>query len=83
MEWWNYLYLNEGFATLMGSAIVNEKAYPEWRADSSFITDHLHRALKLDAKLSSHPIEVDCPNANDIGQIFDALSYAKAASGPP
>jgi aminopeptidase 2 len=82
MEWWNYLYLNEGFASLMGEVIVMERAYPEWRADSSFITDHLNRALTLDAKLSSHPIEVDCPNANDIGQIFDDLSYSKAASGP-
>ncbi|PPR03973.1 hypothetical protein CVT26_001080 [Gymnopilus dilepis] len=36
--------------------------------------------MALDAKLSSHPIEVDCPDANHINQIFDALSYSKAAS---
>lgn len=34
----------------------------------------------MDAKLSSHPIEVECPDANRIGQIFDSLSYSKAAS---
>lgn len=54
--------------------------FPEWKVDSEFISDHLNRALSLDAKLSSHPIEVDCPDANHINQIFDSLSYSKAAS---
>ncbi|PFH52379.1 hypothetical protein AMATHDRAFT_140150 [Amanita thiersii Skay4041] len=80
MEWWNYLYLNEGFATLMGEVIIAGTVFPEWKVDSSFITEHLNAALSLDAKLSSHPIEVDCPDANRINQIFDALSYSKAAS---
>ncbi|KAF9533368.1 leucyl aminopeptidase [Crepidotus variabilis] len=80
MEWWNYLYLNEGFATLMGEVIVPDRVWPEWRVNSEFITDHLNRAFSLDAKLSSHPIEVDCPDANHINEIFDALSYSKAAS---
>lgn len=48
---------------------------------SSFISDALNMAMSLDAKLSSHPIEVECPDANMVNQIFDALSYDKAASG--
>ncbi|KAG9318425.1 peptidase family M1-domain-containing protein [Chiua virens] len=80
MEWWDYLYLNEGFATLMGEVIIVGVLYPEWKVDSEFITEHLNDALDLDAKLSSHPIEVQCPDANQINQIFDSLSYAKAAS---
>jgi aminopeptidase 2 len=80
MEWWDYLYLNEGFATLMGEVIIADKIYPDWKVDCEFITEHLNDALRLDAKLSSHPIEVDCPDANKIDQIFDALSYSKAAS---
>ncbi|KAH7930860.1 hypothetical protein BV22DRAFT_1101563 [Leucogyrophana mollusca] len=54
--------------------------YPEWKVDSEFISDHLNDALDLDAKESSHPVEVHCPDANQINQIFDSLSYAKAAS---
>ncbi|TFK75168.1 leucyl aminopeptidase [Pluteus cervinus] len=80
MEWWTYLYLKEGFATLVGEVIIPDKIFPEWKLDSEFITDHLNTALKLDAKLSSHPIEVDCSDASRIGQIFDDLSYSKAAS---
>ncbi|KAJ6547370.1 hypothetical protein B0H19DRAFT_1237927 [Mycena capillaripes] len=80
MQWWDNLYLNEGFATLMGEVIILDKIFPEWKANSQFISDHLQSALALDAKLSSHPIEVECPDANHINQIFDALSYSKAAS---
>ncbi|KAH7916009.1 hypothetical protein BJ138DRAFT_763827 [Hygrophoropsis aurantiaca] len=80
MAWWDYLYLNEGFATLMGEVIVVDRIYPEWKADSEFISEHLNDALDLDAKESSHPVEVHCPDANQINQIFDSLSYAKAAS---
>ncbi len=45
------------------------RVFPEWKVDSSFITEHLNSALSLDAKLSSHPIEVDCPDANKINQV--------------
>ncbi|KAJ3554813.1 hypothetical protein NM688_g2912 [Phlebia brevispora] len=80
MAWWDNLYLNEGFASLMGEVIILDKVFPEWKVQSSFIADALASALSSDAKLSSHPIEVECPDANMINQIFDALSYSKAAS---
>ncbi|KAF9050721.1 leucyl aminopeptidase [Hymenopellis radicata] len=81
MEWWDYLYLNEGFATLMGEVIVAGIVFPEFKPKADFISDHLNAALALDAKPSSHPIEVQCPNADSINQIFDSLSYSKAGSG--
>ncbi|KAF7304688.1 Aminopeptidase [Mycena kentingensis (nom. inval.)] len=69
------------FATLCGEHTNSaDKIFPEWRAKSEFISDHLQSALFLDAKLSSHPIEVECKDASDINQIFDSLSYSKAAS---
>ncbi|KAK7047331.1 Aminopeptidase 2 mitochondrial [Paramarasmius palmivorus] len=92
MEWWTYLYLNEGFASLMGEAIIpicclvqrwsNKivRLWPEWKMFSHFVALHINSAFNLDSLLSAHPVEVDCPDANKIGQIFDALSYSKAAS---
>ncbi|KAH7342157.1 peptidase family M1-domain-containing protein [Rhizoctonia solani] len=80
MNWWTSLWLKEGFATIVGEVISIDQIFPEWRAHSEFTTDDLERALKLDAKRSSHPIDVDCPDANQINQIFDSLSYSKAAS---
>lgn len=41
---------------------------------------HLKRALDVDDNLSSHPVEVECPDANMVNQIFDGLSYSKAGS---
>jgi len=80
MEWWDNLYLNEGFATLMGEVIILDKIFPEWKLNSAFIANSLAYALDVDAKLSSHPIEVECPDAKMVNQIFDGLSYHKAAS---
>ncbi|EUC58817.1 leucyl aminopeptidase [Rhizoctonia solani AG-3 Rhs1AP] len=80
MNWWTSLWLKEGFATIVGEVVAINQIFPEWRADSDFTTDDLERALKLDAKRSSHPVDVDCPDASQINQIFDALSYSKAAS---
>ncbi|KAH9169600.1 hypothetical protein EDB89DRAFT_1984223 [Lactarius sanguifluus] len=65
----------------MGENIVLDKIHPEWKVDADFINKHLTVALRLDAKLSSHPIEVAVPDAGQIGQLFDPLSYSKAASG--
>ncbi|KAF7360192.1 Aminopeptidase 1 [Mycena venus] len=75
MSWWTYLYLNEGFATLIGELII-----PEWKLDAEFVNEHLNKAFSLDSGLSSHPVEVICRDANKINQIFDVLSYSKAAS---
>lgn len=80
MGWWQGLWLNEAFATLMGEVVSIARVWPEWNPYSSFINAHLRRALDLDAQRSSHPIEVPCPEESMINQIFDAISYSKGAS---
>lgn len=79
MEWWNDLWLNEGFATWVGWLAVDH-LFPEWDIWNEFLTDDLQYALSLDALASSHPIEVPVKNAAEISQIFDAISYSKGAS---
>ncbi|KAI4526730.1 hypothetical protein K525DRAFT_287090 [Schizophyllum commune Loenen D] len=80
MRWWDNLYPNEGFATLVGEVIITDKVFPEWKLPSEFIDVYWADALAMDAKRSSHPIEVECPDANRVNQIFDDLSYSKAAA---
>ncbi|ORY04712.1 aminopeptidase [Basidiobolus meristosporus CBS 931.73] len=79
MEWWNHLWLNEGFATWVASLAVN-KLFPDWNVWTQFVVDDLQRGLQLDALRSSHPIEVDVRDPAEIHQIFDAISYSKGAS---
>ncbi|EKM55868.1 uncharacterized protein PHACADRAFT_256779 [Phanerochaete carnosa HHB-10118-sp] len=80
MEWWDTVYLKEGFARLLGETIILDRLFPEWKLRPAFITSELVAAMTLDAKASSHPIEVECLDANVANQIFDALSYDKAAT---
>ena len=80
MKWWDNLWLNEAFATLMGELVIPDQIWPEWKVRAEFLRTHLTAALSLDSLRSSHPIEVDCPDANQITQIFDNISYSKGAS---
>nr|CAI6561727.1 BFH_HP1_G0023700.mRNA.1.CDS.1 [Saccharomyces cerevisiae] len=57
MDWWEGLWLNEGFATWMSWYSCN-KFQPEWKVWEQYVTDNLQRALNLDSLRSSHPIEV-------------------------
>ncbi|SAM58350.1 probable AAP1-alanine/arginine aminopeptidase [Ustilago bromivora] len=83
LDWWDNLWLNEAFATLMGEVVILDRCFPEWESASEFINVHLDRALDLDGKRSSHPIEVPLVGENvedAINQVFDAISYSKGAS---
>lgn len=45
----------------------------------SYVVDNLQQALSLDSLRSSHPIEVPVKRADEINQIFDAISYSKGS----
>ena len=83
MEWWTHLWLNEGFATYIEHFAVAE-LYPEYDVWSQFVvatTGHgLGNALRLDALKNTHPIEVEVHHPNEIGEVFDIVSYDKGAS---
>ncbi|KAG9243459.1 peptidase family M1-domain-containing protein [Calycina marina] len=78
MDFWDGLWLNEGFATWM-SWYSCDKFYPEWKVWQSFVTDTLQGALSLDSLRSSHPIEVPVKRADEVNEIFDAISYSKGS----
>ncbi|KAF9364033.1 hypothetical protein BGX34_002684 [Mortierella sp. NVP85] len=79
MEWWDHLWLNEGFATWVGTLAVDH-LFPEWDTWSTFVVDDMQRGIGLDSLRSSHPIEVPVNDPHEIHQIFDAISYSKGAS---
>ncbi|KAF8005058.1 hypothetical protein HF325_000515 [Metschnikowia pulcherrima] len=79
MDFWDGLWLNEGFATWM-SWYACDALYPDWKVWELYVSDSLQHALTLDALRSSHPIEVPVKRADEINQIFDAISYSKGSS---
>ncbi len=79
MEWWTHLWLNEGFASYIEYLATN-KLFPSWDIWTQFAYADLGVALKLDALKNTHPIEVEVGHPDEIGEIFDEISYSKGAS---
>ncbi|GJP41930.1 hypothetical protein CLOM_g1545 [Closterium sp. NIES-68] len=78
MQWWNDLWLNEGFATWVGWLGVDH-IFPEWDVWTQFACNDMDTCLHTDALLGSHPVEVPINDPKEIEQVFDALSYSKGA----
>lgn len=79
MEWWTHLWLNEGFASYIEYLAV-DKMFPDWDIWTQFSTADLGVALRLDALKNTHPIEIEVHHPDEIGEIFDEVSYSKGAS---
>ena len=79
MQWWNDLWLNEGFASWMEYKGVSH-TQPGWAMMDQFWANVLLPALKLDSLASSHPVSVPVNDPKEIEAIFDTISYKKGSS---
>ncbi|KAF3358459.1 hypothetical protein VdG1_00019 [Verticillium dahliae VDG1] len=79
MDWWDELWLNEGFATWVGW-LATDHLHPEWQVWPQFINEGMEMAFKLDSIRASHAIHVPVKDALDVNQIFDHISYLKGCS---
>jgi puromycin-sensitive aminopeptidase len=79
MQWWTDLWLNESFATWIEYKAVDHY-FPEWKIWDQFVSGEYLSAQALDRLESTHPIEIEIENPDDIRSIFDAISYNKGAS---
>ncbi len=79
MQWWDDLWLNESFASWMGTKAV-DWLFPDWQMWTQFVNMDTNRALILDGLKNSHPIEQPVKNPAEVNQLFDAISYSKGAS---
>ncbi|XP_049563023.1 endoplasmic reticulum aminopeptidase 1 isoform X1 [Orcinus orca] len=77
MEWWNDLWLNEGFAKFMEFVSVSV-THPELKVEDYFF-DKCFNAMEVDALNSSHPVSTPVENPAQIREIFDEVSYEKGA----
>lgn len=79
MKWWNDLWLNESFATLMEYLAV-DSLYPDWNIWLDFSTGESIHALRRDAIDGVQAVQVDVHHPDEISTLFDgAIVYAKGA----
>ena len=76
MQWWNNIWLNEGFATWMENKPV-AAMHPEWNIDQ-YMVSGIDNALNLDAQPTTRAIRAKADTPSDINQMFDGISYGKA-----
>uniref|UniRef100_U3JVG0 Aminopeptidase n=1 Tax=Ficedula albicollis TaxID=59894 RepID=U3JVG0_FICAL len=79
MDWWDDLWLNEGFASYFEFLGANASE-PDWKMLEQVLIDDVLPVLKDDSLLSSHPIVVDVSSPAEITSVFDGISYSKGAS---
>uniref|UniRef100_A0A3P8VF18 Aminopeptidase n=1 Tax=Cynoglossus semilaevis TaxID=244447 RepID=A0A3P8VF18_CYNSE len=77
MEWWNDLWLNEGFAKFMEFISV-DVTYPELHVEDLFL-GKCFEAMEVDSLSSSHPVSTPVENPVQIQEMFDDVSYDKGA----
>jgi aminopeptidase N len=79
MKWWNGLWLNESFASFMGTLATAEAT--EFKdAWQNFYSTGKQAAYAQDQKSNTHPIEVPVPSTANAFDNIDAITYSKGAS---
>jgi aminopeptidase N/puromycin-sensitive aminopeptidase len=78
MQWWDNVWLNEGFATWMSNKPV-AAMHPEWKIEQDVASGE-DDTLDLDARPTTHPIRAKADTPDEIEQMFDGISYGKASN---
>ncbi|KAH8851643.1 Aminopeptidase N [Schistosoma japonicum] len=79
MNWWNTLWLNEGFANYFGYVGVKFIA-PEWKTDELFFLYEIRTSLDEDSSRNTHPLNHPVNTTSQIEELFDIITYNKGAS---
>jgi aminopeptidase N len=78
MQWWDNLWLNEGFATWMENKPV-AAWHPEWNIPQD-VAAQLDGTLNYDAQRVTRTIRAKADTPDEINQMFDGISYGKAGA---
>jgi aminopeptidase N len=78
MQWWDDLWLNEGFASWM-ELKATDKFHPEWHVWLDAL-EAKERAMRVDAKAGTHPIIQPIRDVLDANSAFDEITYQKGES---
>jgi aminopeptidase N/puromycin-sensitive aminopeptidase len=77
MQWWDNIWLNEGFATWMENKPV-AAMHPEWDIPQVVAGDE-QGTLNVDAQPTTRAIRAKAETPAEIDQMFDSIAYGKAS----
>ncbi len=78
MQWWNNLWLNEGFATWMENKPV-AAWHAEWNVPEEEAVS-LESTLNLDAQAITRTIRAEANTPDEINEMFDGITYEKGGA---
>jgi aminopeptidase N len=78
MNWWDDLWLNEGFASWMENK-VTDHFHPEWKVWLQQMNSK-QRAMQVDSKAGSHAVITPIYDVLQASSAFDDITYDKGAS---
>lgn len=79
MKWWDELWLNESFATMM-EYLATDALEPKWKIWEEFAVNEAVLSLRRDAIDGVQAVHVPVHHPDEISTIFDgAIVYAKGA----
>ena len=78
MQWWDNVWLNEGFATWMENKCV-AAMHPKWNIPQYVAADQQH-TLDIDAQPTTRAIRARADTPEEIDQLFDPIAYNKAGA---
>ncbi len=78
MQWWDDVWLNEGFATWMSSKPI-QAWHPEWQVELNDVQETT-QSLDLDSLENTRPIHQRAETPAQILELFDGIAYGKTAA---
>ncbi|CAK5081156.1 unnamed protein product [Meloidogyne enterolobii] len=80
MEWWDDLWLNEGFATIMGMKAADYAENSTSRTSQLFY-EHTVKAFRFDQVAhQAHALSYKISSVREVARRFDRITYLKAAA---
>src|SRR5436309_3052032 len=78
MQWWNDIWLSEGFASWM-SPKPQKTNHPEWNVPLDEVQDSGY-AMLLDSTKNTRAIRTNATTTNEIAELFDGIAYNQTAA---
>nr|CAD7453868.1 unnamed protein product [Timema tahoe] len=79
LHWWQYAWLNEGFARYFQYVIINE-IEPSWRVLDQFVVAQQQSIFSTDSLNTTASLNSECSTPGEISSKFGSNTYSKGAS---